>query len=231
MNNALLKSLLVIYENKRLKKIDDAEIRKQDLYKKNPRFSEIDEKLSSLSISASKKLINSNNFEELEKLRNEISSLKKEKKDLLVSITKDENYLKPKFDCALCGDTGYITKDYNTTMCNCLKQQLYDMEYNKSNLSNLEKSKFENFLSTVYSPNVDKQKYGADISPKENIETIKKFALNFINNFENPNEKNLLFTGNTGLGKTFLSECIANELIKKGKNVLYQIPEYIFEFH
>ena len=36
------------------------------------------------------------------------------------------------------------------------------------------------------------------------------------------NEKNLLFTGNTGLGKTFLSECIANEMLKKGKNVLYQ---------
>ena len=36
------------------------------------------------------------------------------------------------------------------------------------------------------------------------------------------NEKNLLFTGNTGLGKTFISSCIANELIKKNKTVLYQ---------
>ena len=46
--------------------------------------------------------------------------------------------------------------------------------------------------------------------------------MDFINNFDDPVQNNLLFTGNTGLGKTFISECIANELVKKGKNVLYQ---------
>ena len=51
---------------------------------------------------------------------------------------------------------------------------------------------------------------------------IKDICFKFINNFENPEEKNLLFTGNTGLGKTFISSCIANELIKKNKTVLYQ---------
>ena len=55
-----------------------------------------------------------------------------------------------------------------------------------------------------------------------NIEIIKKLSLNFINNFDNIEEKNLLFTGNSGLGKTFLSSCIANSLLKKGKTVLYQ---------
>ena len=107
-------------------------------------------------------------------------------------------------------------------MCNCLKQQLFNIEYNKSNIFNLENHKFENFLSTVYSSDVDKVKYNSDISPRENIEIIKKISQKFIENFDNPSEKNLLFTGNTGLGKTFLSGCIANELLKKGKNVLYQ---------
>ena len=48
-------------------------------------------------------------------------------------------------------------------MCNCLKQQLFDLEYNKSNVFNLENHKFENFLSTVYSDKVDNEKYGSDI--------------------------------------------------------------------
>ena len=222
MNTTLLKSLLIIYENKRSDKQAEAEKRKEELYKKNPRFSEIDNQLSTLSISASKNLINSSNFEYLDNLRKQIEKLKKEKKDLLLSITNDENYLQPKYDCPLCNDTGYITSNYNTKMCNCLKQQLFNIEYNKSNIFNLENHKFENFLSTVYSTNVDKLKYNSNISPRENIEIIKKISKKFIDNFENPDEKNLLFTGNTGLGKTFLSGCIANELLTQGKNVLYQ---------
>ena len=212
MNTTLLKSLLIMYENKRTKKLAEAEKRKEDLYTKNPRF----------SISASKNLISSSNFEYLDNLRKQIEALKKEKKELLLSITNDENYLLPKYDCNLCNDTGYITENYKTQMCQCLKQQLYNIEYNKSNISNLENHKFENFLSTVYSTDVDKVKYNSDISPRENIEIIKKISQKFIKNFDDSNEKNLLFTGNTGLGKTFLSGCIANELLKKGKNVLYQ---------
>lgn len=222
MNTTLLKSLLIMYENKRTKKLAEAEKRKEDLYTKNPRFSEIDNQLSTLSISASKNLISSSNFEYLDNLRKQIEALKKEKKELLLSITNDENYLLPKYDCNLCNDTGYITENYKTQMCQCLKQQLYNIEYNKSNISNLENHKFENFLSTVYSTDVNKVKYNSDISPRENIEIIKKISQKFIKNFDDSNEKNLLFTGNTGLGKTFLSGCIANELLKKGKNVLYQ---------
>ncbi len=211
-----------MYEKKRNIKLEEAENRKDELYNKYPKFSEIDDKLSKLSISASKNLISSNNFEYLDNLRKEIEQLKKEKKELLLSITNDENYLLPIYDCKLCNDTGYITDNYNTKMCNCLKQQLFNIEYNKSNTFNIENHKFENFLSTFYSENVDKEKYNSDISPRDNIEIIKKISFNFIKNFDNPNEKNLLFTGNTGLGKTFISGCIANELLKVGKNVLYQ---------
>lgn len=54
------------------------------------------------------------------------------------------------------------------------------------------------------------------------MKNIKEIALSFIENFESPDEKNLLFTGSTGLGKTFLSNCIAKEILSKGKTVLYQ---------
>ena len=222
MNTTILKSLLVTYEKKRNKKIEEAENRKLELYKNNPRFEEIDTTLSSLSITAAKNLINSNNFEYLDNLRKEIEKLKKEKHDLLLSVTHDENYLQPIYDCNQCKDTGYITENYNTRMCNCLKQQLFDLEYNKSNVFNLENHKFENFLSTVYSDKVDNLKYGSDISPRQNIEKIRNISQNFIDNFDEPSQKNLLFTGNTGLGKTFISGCIANELISRGRNVLYQ---------
>lgn len=222
MNTTILKSLLITYENKRNKKIEEAEMRKNELYRQNPRFEELDSALSSLSINASKNLINSNDFEYLNNLRIQIEKLKEEKRDLLISLTNDEHYFEPSYDCILCQDTGYVTENYNTKMCSCLKQQLYDMEFNSSNALSLENNTFDNFLSTVYSPDVDKEKYNSDISPRENVEKIRTICDNFINNFNDPEQKNLLFTGNTGLGKTFLSGCIANELIKSGKNVLYQ---------
>ena len=61
------------------------------------------------------------------------------------------------------------------------------------------------------------------------MELLKEKAWNFINNFDDPTEKNILFTGNTGLGKTFLSNCIAKEVLEKGKTVLYQTAPVMFD--
>ena len=230
MNTTILKSLLVTYENKRNKKIEEAENRKLELYKNNPRFEEIDAKLSSLSITASKNLINSSNFEYLDNLRKEIEKLKREKHDLLLSVTHDENYLQPIYDCDQCKDTGYITTlNQKTEMCNCLKQKLINISYNKSNLSNLQKENFQNFNINKFSDEVNMQKYGMKISPRENIKTIRKASETFIQNFENPDTKNLFFTGNTGLGKTYMTNCIANELLQKGKTVIYQTAPVLLE--
>ena len=121
-----------------------------------------------------------------------------------------------------CLDTGYITNVHESTMCHCLKQKLFNLEYNKSNLSNLEKENFEHFSFNLYSDEINEEKYHSKMSPRKNIEFIYKLSQEFIENFDNQDEKNLLFTGNTGLGKSFLSSCIANELLKKGKTVLYQ---------
>ena len=222
MNNTNLKKLLNEYERKRIQEENDLQYRKNELYNSYPRLQEIDNELSSLAISTAKELIKKNNKEILNNLNTSIENLKNEKKDLLFSIGKDYSYLSPNYECPLCKDTGYITNNYETKMCNCLKQKLFNIEYNKSNFSNLENQNFSTFDSTVYSSIVDKVKFGSDKSPRENIEIIKQISLNFINNFDDLNEKNLLFTGNTGLGKTFLSSCIANEILKKQKTVLYQ---------
>ena len=96
------------------------------------------------------------------------------------------------------------------------------MEYNKSNIYNIKNQNFQNFNELFYSDKINESKYHSDVSPRENIKLIKDICFSFINNFEKAEEKNLLFTGNTGLGKTFLSSCIANELIKQRKTVLYQ---------
>ena len=155
-------------------------------------------------------------------LNNEINKLKLEKQNILKSINLDENYLRPKYECPLCNDTGYVITDSSNTMCNCLKQELLNLEYNSSNLNKLDKENFSTFNLNKYSNEIDFNKYNVNISPQENMRNILKIVKNFIFNFDNPDEKNLLFTGNTGLGKTFLSNCIANEILNMNKTVLYQ---------
>ena len=99
---------------------------------------------------------------------------------------------------------------------------MYNIQYNNSNIYDLENQNFSKFNINYYSDKPDTEKYKSKLSPRENIEKIRKICDKFIENFDYPNENNLLFCGNSGLGKTFLSSCIANEMIKKGKTVLYQ---------
>lgn len=197
MSNNNLKALLREYEQKRILAITDLEHRKNKLYNENPRLEQIDKELNSLAFRTTKQLLEKNDENLLNTLNEKIKKLKIEKHNILKSIGKDDDFLEPYYDCPICKDTGYVFSNYKTTMCNCLKQKLFDLEFNKSNIYNLKKYNFENFLLTYYSNVVDKNKYKSNFSPRENIENIKKIAMNFINNFDDPNTKNLLFTGNT----------------------------------
>lgn len=229
MNNSILNELLKKYESKKLASIRDAENRKKELYLSNPKLQELDDKLSEISINTAKLILKSNSKESLENLKKDIENIKKEKLEILKSLNISEDYLLPKYDCKYCQDTGYVFENGKSTMCNCLKQEIYNLEYNQKNINNITNQTFSNFNTNLYSDKVDENKYNSNISPRENIIDIKKSSEYFIENFENEETKNLLFTGGTGLGKTFLSNCIVNELLKLGKTVMYQTAPVMLE--
>jgi len=225
MDNSLLKQILHEYELKRNKATIEAELRKKELLSVNPRLAEIEDELSSVSLKMAKSILIADAKEKhklLNDLKKQTTSLIKEKNAFLKTICKDSNYLNPHFECKMCKDTGYIIKDNITSMCTCLKQRIYDIAYNKSNMGNLEQENFSTFNIKMFSDKPNKEFYKSELSPRQNINIIREKVENFINNFDDPCEKNLLFTGNTGLGKTFLTNCIASEMLKKGKTVLYQ---------
>lgn len=228
-NDIIVKELLKDYEKKHQKALNELENRKQMLYNRYPKLLEIENQLHSLGISTAKCILNNNSSSHLDTLKSEIEKLKSERNDIFRKLNIDDSYLKPTYECNLCNDTGYTIQNYQTVMCTCLKQKLLDIEYNKSNIFNLDKENFNNFNFDLYSNEINKEKYNSNISPRENIKIIKNLAEQFINDFDNPNSKNLLFTGNTGLGKTFLSNCIANEILKSGKTVIYQTAPVMLE--
>lgn len=217
------------YEDKRKSAEKSYSIEKEKAYELNPRLHEIDREISLLGIKSSRAALNSD-LTEKENLKAEleikINLLKREKETILNSMNIT---LAPKYECDKCSDTGYILTSHGSEMCSCMKQELLNESYNKSNLYRLKNDTFDSFNLDLFSDVANVQKYGVNISPRENMKRIRDLSNTFIENFEKPEQKNLLFIGTPGIGKTFLSSCIANEILKKGYTVLYQTSPMLFD--
>lgn len=220
------------YKRNEANKIFIAE--KKSLYEKNPRLSELDSEITKLGIQAAKLSLSTNSEEKMlakQNLEKKLSIYKSEKENILNKLNVR---LEPKYSCIKCKDTGYINTSNGTSMCNCMKQELINEAYNSSNMYNLQNETFDKLDLSLFSDMPNPTLYKSELSPKENINKIISISKNFINNFESDTEKNLLFTGTTGIGKTFLSSCIANEILKNGYTVLYQtapiLLNSIFEY-
>lgn len=201
MADEILNSLLKEYSQKKLQAELDLEKRKEELYNSVPRLRQIEDDLNNFAISTAKNILkNGSSPEEEQELKNKVELLKAEKARILAELNLPNNYLQPIYSCPICKDTGYVSDGgYNMVMCSCLKQKLLDYSFNKSNMSNLNKENFSTFNPNMFSDEVDIAKFHFNISPRTNILNIKNKCVQFVENFEDPAQKNLLFTGNTGL--------------------------------
>ena len=199
MSNEILNSLLKEYEQKKLNAELDLEKRKEELYNKIPKLMEIENELNYYAINTAKEILTNKNSS-ITSLQEKIKSLKEQKENILKKEKIDINYLQPNYECPICKDTGYIRdNNYKSKMCNCLKQKLLNYSFNKSNMANLEKENFNCFNENLFSNEINIEKYKLNISPRENIKNIKTRCIDFVKNFDDPENKNLLFCGNTGL--------------------------------
>ena len=201
MSNEILNSLLKEYEHKKLYAELDLEKRKEELYNSIPRLRQIEDDLNNFAISTAKNILkNGSSPEEEQELKNKVELLKAEKARILAELNLPDNYLQPFYTCPICKDTGYVSDGgYNMVMCSCLKQKLLDYSFNKSNMSNLDRENFSTFNPNMFSDEVDIAKFHFNISPRTNILDIRNNCIKFVENFEDISQKNLLFTGNTGL--------------------------------
>lgn len=191
-----------------------AERNKNEFSLIEPEYYVLKRKIASAGIGAAKIILSKKGDakEELEKLKTNNLEMQNQVKKLLVKHNLPEDYLKPRYVCEKCGDSGYV----DGYMCDCLKNLMRKMAFERLNSKTpLSLSTFESF-SLDYYPNSSDD----GITPRQRMIKIftlcKKYAENF-----NSNSGNLLFLGNTGLGKTHLSLAIANSVILKGYGVVY----------
>jgi len=192
------------------------------LYAKLPRVKEIDDQMADIGLALAKLVLKRDSGTAAQTLRIKNQELADEKARLLYDNGYDDTFFSDVYSCVACGDTGFAGGGH----CHCLKQRLITKCYEMSNLSKvLERENFDAFNLNYYSDIID---IAHGISPRDNINRVWTASLKFVDNFDKKFD-NLLFYGPTGLGKTFLSNCIAKELLDAGKTVLYTTAGQLFK--
>lgn len=219
------------YERRQKVSADKVQQCKEELYSRIPRLYEIDNNINFIGIKYNRLILSENRSasEILLRLDREIKLLAAEKRQLLESNGISPEYFTPQYECDRCRDTGYITGRSGYERCSCYRQQIINHLFSKSNISLAGNECFENFNELLYPDDVDPAKYGIAVSPRENIKSIKNACMDFAGNIDHQNRKNLFFSGRTGVGKTFLSFCIARELLNQGRTVLYLTAPLLFD--
>ena len=213
LTNAQYDEIMHEYEERRALHRQELEDRQRYVYETVEGYKELDDETASASVAFGKRLLSGERLDR-SVLRRELEELARQKLILLTEAGFSSDYLDMGYTCQDCKDTGYIGNE----KCHCFKQKIIETLYDKSNLRMLTKSANFKLLTDKYYQGDDLIKFRGAV----------KAAEEFINNFGS-DYQNLFIYGTVGTGKSFLSICIANELLKKGHSVIYFSSTGLFE--
>ena len=192
-----------------------------EAYRQVPRIRQIDLELRRTMAEAAQAAFRqgSDGRELLEQVR--IRNLELQQERAILALEHfDEGYLDETPICENCGGSGYV----GSTMCECLRELCRQEQKKEVSILSGSKESFSQFRLEYYPDQID-PKYGA--SPRmimeRNFRVCRSYAMTF-----GPGAGNLLFVGGTGLGKTFLSACIARTVADRGYSVVYETASHLF---
>lgn len=189
--------------------------RRHDIaYARVPTLRTIDRQIAALTAQVADSFL-AGQTPDIARLQAESLALQGQRADLLAAHGWPIDWLDGAWDCPECRDSGYV----NGRMCACLKK-LYDQAQaaDLSALLKLGSESFSTFDLSLYDSRPDP---ATGVSPRQQMETVYRICREYALNFKK-SAMNLLFRGGTGLGKTFLSACIAREAAKQGFSVVYE---------
>ena len=196
--------------------------RVKEIEAKSPEYKKLCDYLSQLRFDKASAIL-SGEKDKAESLTKEIEDLVEQRKVLLLSLGFSSDYDQIKYVCDKCNDTGFA----NGEKCGCFKKLQSELLFDASNIKEmLERENFDTFDIEYF------DKIQIDPSTKrtcrELMEANYKAAYEMAENFI-PGDKNFLFTGRAGTGKTFLSNCIAKAVLDKGFSVVYLSAPLLFD--
>ena len=192
-----------------------------EAYRRVPRLKEIDLRLrQTMARAAQAVFVSGGDVQQaMEQAKNENLALQMERREL-IAANFEPGYLDDAPICEHCGGTGYI----GSSMCECLRELCRQEQKRELTFLNVGKESFEQFRLDYYPDRIDPRQ-GVNIRAvmEKTFQTCRRYAFDFTERSEN-----LLFSGGTGLGKTFLSACIARTVADRGYSVCYETASHLF---
>ncbi len=213
LTNTQYDAIMHEYEEMRSLHRMELEERIQSVYECVPGYEDLDRETATASADFARRLLSG---EKLDRsiLHNRLAEITRQKLLLLTESGYSPDFLEMGYTCQDCKDTGYIGNE----KCHCFKQKIIETLYDKSNLRLLTRNSNFRKMTDVYYEGEDLVKF----------RKARKVAEDFINNFDT-DYQNLFIYGTVGTGKSFLSICIADELLKRGHSVIYFSSIGLFE--
>ena len=190
-------------------------------YAQVPRIREIDIQLRRTMAQAAQAVFASGEDvqQAMERAKNANLALQQERRDL-IEANFEEGYLDDSPLCDRCGGSGYL----GSNMCECLLELCRQEQKKELSLISGGKENVSQFRADYYPDRYDRE-WGVSIRTimEKTYQTCRRYAMNF-----SVHSDNLLFSGGTGLGKTFLSACIARAVADRGYSVAYESAPHLF---
>ncbi len=193
----------------------------QIAYRQVPRLREIDRQLRMTMAKAAQAVFAGGDGEILMARAKEENLELQREREWIIEEQFEEGFLDESPICATCSGTGYV----GTSMCSCLKELCRQEQKKELTFLSAGRESFDQFRLDYYSDAVDPRTgYSPRAYMERTFQSCRVYAMNF-----NMQVGNMLFSGNPGLGKTFLSACIARTVADKGYSVVYESAGHLFQ--
>ena len=217
LNNSLYQTIMRDFNRRQADEKHQQDLRIQEIYKAIPEYETLEQDIvSACAEEARMRILNPGRdfTQNQDRLRVQIDAIKATQKKLLLEAGFPEDYPELHYVCPICKDTGFFEND----LCECFRKAASKLIYDQSQIASIiERENFDTFNMNYYPEAVD-PRFG--ISPADNMRAILDACAHFIQDFDTKHS-NLFLTGDTGVGKSFLTHCLANELLKRSHSVLY----------
>ena len=189
-------------------------------YDQQPRLREIDRQLRMTMAQAARAVFAGGDAQRLMNEAKEANLALQREREWIIEEQFEPGFLDESPICPTCSGLGYV----GSTMCDCLAELCRQEQKKELTFLSAGRESFDQFRLDYYSDRVDPR---LGFSPRSVMEktyqNCRRYALGFT-----MKAGNLLFSGNTGLGKTFLSACIARSVADQGFSVVYESAGHLF---